>query len=62
METIYIKKGRVFSGYDEPSRIANILVEGGKVARISEEPILGNPRPLVVDARSDLLIDGRFEL
>ena len=45
METIYIKKGRVFSGYDEPSRIANILVEGGKVARISEEPILGNPRP-----------------
>ena len=38
METVYIKGGRVFSGYDEPSKIANILVKDGKVAAISESP------------------------
>lgn len=39
METIYIKNGRVFSGYDEPSKIANILVKDAKVVEISQNPI-----------------------
>ena len=39
MDTILIKNGRVFSGFNQPSRIADVLVKDGKVAEISEQAI-----------------------
>lgn len=39
METILIKGGRVFSGHNTPSKIANILIKDGLVAKISENTI-----------------------
>ena len=57
MGTIYIKNGRVFSGYDEPSRIANILVEDGKIAQISASP-LNVENAKVVDAAGKWVLPG----
>ncbi len=39
MTSILIKNGRVFSGFDEPSRVADVLVRDGLVAEISETAI-----------------------
>ena len=57
METILIKKGRVFSGFDEPSKIADVLVQNGKVAQISENPIeIENAK--VIDAEGKWVLPG----
>lgn len=39
MESILIKNGRVFSGFDRPARIGDVLVRNGKVQAVSEAPI-----------------------
>ena len=39
MTTTLIKNGRVFDGTQAPSRIANILIQDGRIAQISEGPI-----------------------
>ncbi len=57
METIYIKNGRVFSGSNEPSRNANILIEGGRVRKISESPIEAGGAK-VVDAEGKWVLPG----
>jgi N-acyl-D-aspartate/D-glutamate deacylase len=57
METIYLKNGRVFSGFDEPSRLADVLVKNGKIAQISESPIeAGDAR--TIDATGKWVMPG----
>lgn len=59
MDTIYIKGGRVFSGYEnEPSKIANVFVKDGKVAKISEKPIDVPQGTKVVDATGKWVLPG----
>jgi len=57
METVYIKNGRVFSGYDEPSRIANVLVQNGRVVKISAETIAVE-NAQVIDATGKWVLPG----
>lgn len=57
METILIKKGRVFSGFDEPSKIADVLVQDGKIAQISENSIeIENAK--IIDAEGKWVMPG----
>lgn len=58
MATIYIKNGRVFSGYDTPSKIANVLVKDDKVVQISEKPITVPTGAKVVDATGKWVMPG----
>ena len=57
MATIYIKNGRVYSGYDAPSKIANVLIKDGKVAQISEKP-LNVEGAKVIDATGKWVMPG----
>ena len=57
MATIYIKNGRVYSGYDTPSKIANVLIKDGKVAQISEKP-LNVEGAKVIDATGKWVMPG----
>ncbi|MBK8811856.1 MAG: amidohydrolase family protein [Acidobacteria bacterium] len=57
MNSILIKNGRVFSGFDEPSRIANVLVRDGRVAEISENAI-DAPETRVFDADGKWVMPG----
>lgn len=58
MATIYIKNGQVYSGYDTPSKIANVLVKDGKVAQISEQPINVPSGAKVIDATGKWVMPG----
>ena len=57
METILIKNGRVFSGYDEPAKIANVLIKDGKVAKITEQPIEAE-NAKIIDAANKWVLPG----
>lgn len=57
MEAIIIKNGRVFSGYDEPSKIAHVLVKDGKVVQISEQEI-DTTDAKVIDAKEKWVMPG----
>jgi N-acyl-D-aspartate/D-glutamate deacylase len=61
MDTVYIKGGRVFSGYNRPSKIANILVQDGKVSKISEQALDLPADTKIVDATGKWVTPGFFD-
>ena len=57
MNAIIIKNGKVFTGYDQPSKISNILIKDGIVVEMSEKEIhLKNAK--VIDASGKWVMPG----
>ncbi|MBX3420543.1 MAG: amidohydrolase family protein [Pirellulaceae bacterium] len=58
MSDILIRGGRVFSGHDRPSRMADVLVQQGRVTAISERAIEVGPDTKVVEAAGKWVVPG----
>ncbi|MEZ0371433.1 MAG: amidohydrolase family protein [Candidatus Sericytochromatia bacterium] len=57
MNQILIRNGRVFDGTQEPSRIADVLIDGDRIAQISEQA-LDAPGARVIDATGKWVMPG----
>ncbi len=58
MQDILIRGGRVFSGYDRPSQIANVLVRQGKVAEVTQQSMTVGDDTKIVEASGKWIVPG----
>lgn len=58
MNSILIKNGRVFDGTPDPSKIANVLIQNGRVVSITDKEIPITPDTSVIDASGKWVMPG----
>lgn len=59
---VIIENGQVFDGRGQPAKTANVGLSGGKVARITSEPLPRTPHTKVVDATGRWVMPGFVDM